>query len=265
MNAEWMKARWKTGLAGVRITVKTRGRGTSMLLLLTNDDGIEAPGIRALWRAAEPLGRCRIIAPSGPISGCGHQTTTHQPIVIDRRAGDAWAIGGTPVDCVRLALHTLAPKPDWVLSGINAGGNLGTDVYHSGTVAAVREAAIRGHRGIAISHYIARGRPIDWDRAAAWAAGVLARLMAMPCDRGTFWNVNLPHPAPGGPDPEVVFCPLDPSPLPLDYRYEGTEANYSGDYQARARRAGSDVEVCFGGSIAVTLVRLLGATADSPA
>ena len=137
-----------------------------MLLLLTNDDGIDAPGIRALWQAAARRGGCRIVAPSGPVSGCGHQVTTHAPIRIDRRAGDAWAIDGTPVDCVRLALHGLVPDPDWVLSGINAGGNLGTDVYHSGTVAAVREAAIRGRPGIAVSHYIARGRPIDWDRAA---------------------------------------------------------------------------------------------------
>ena len=182
--------------------------------------------------------------------------TTHAPIRIDRRAGDAWAIDGTPVDCVRLALHGLVPDPDWVLSGINAGGNLGTDVFHSGTVAAVREAAIRGRPGIAVSHYIARGRPIDWDRAASWTAEVLNRLMAMPWEPGTFWNVNLPHPAPGGPDPEIVSCPLDPSPLPMDFQLEGVLATYTGDYQARARRQGADVDVCFGGQIAVTLVRL---------
>src|SRR5690348_7108678 len=104
------------------------------LILLTNDDGIDAPGIRALWHAARGLGRCLIIAPAGPISGCGHQVTTHAPIAIARRAGDAWAIAGTPADCVRLAVHHLAPDINWVLSGINAGGNLGTDVYHSGTV-----------------------------------------------------------------------------------------------------------------------------------
>src|SRR3954463_12640694 len=200
------------------------------LLLLTNDDGIDAPGLRALWQAVQPLGRCMLIAPAGPVSGCGHQVTTHLPIRVERRAGDAWAVAGTPVDCVRLALHRWAPEPDWVLSGVNAGGNLGADVFHSGTVAAVREAAMRGRPGIAVSHYIARGRPIDWDRAAGWAAGVLARLMAMPWEPGTFWNVNLPHPAPGGPDPEVVFCPLDPSPLPLDFRFEGVLATYTGDY-----------------------------------
>jgi 5'-nucleotidase len=226
------------------------------LLLLTNDDGIDAPGIRALWQAAEPLGQCLLIAPSGPVSGCGHQTTTHAPIGIDRRAGYAWAIAGTPVDCVRLALHRLAPEPDWVLSGINAGGNLGQDVYHSGTVAAVREAAMRGRKGIAISHYIARGRTIDWDRAAGWAARVLGRLMAMPWEPGTFWNVNLPHPAPGGPDPEVVFCPLDRSPLPVSFHAEGELWRYNGVYHQRRREPGADVDVCFGGKIAVTQLSL---------
>ena len=107
-----------------------------------------------------------------------------------------------------------------MLSGINAGGNLGTDVHSSGTVAAVREAAIRGVPGIAVSHYIARGRAIDWPRAAVWTSRVLRRLMAQPCEPGTFWNVNLPHPAPGSEEPEIILCPLDASPLPLDYRIE---------------------------------------------
>src|SRR4051794_21059786 len=91
------------------------------LLLLTNDDGIDAPGLRALWQAVQPLGRCLLIAPAGPVSGCGHQVTTHLPIRVERRAGDAWAVAGTPVDCVRLALHRWAPEPDWVFSGVNAG------------------------------------------------------------------------------------------------------------------------------------------------
>jgi 5'-nucleotidase len=231
------------------------------VVLLTNDDGIDAPGIRALRQAARGLGRCLTIAPSGPISGCGHQVTTHSPIAITRCAGDAWTIAGTPADCVRLAIHHLAPEVDWVLSGINSGGNLGADLFHSGTVAAVREAAILGRPGIAVSHFIVRDRSIDWERAAAWTFGVLARLMARPPGLGAFWNVNLPHPAPGGPEPEIVFCPLDPSPLPLDYRLADNQATYTGDYQARARLSGMDVAVCFGGQIAVTLVPLFGAAA----
>jgi 5'-nucleotidase len=229
-----------------------------LTLLLTNDDGVDAPGLAALWAATEGLGARRVVAPFGPYSGCGHVVTTHKPITITRRAEDRYAVEGTPADCVRLAIHHLEPGLSWVVSGINAGGNLGTDIHHSGTVAAVREAVIHGRPGIAVSHYIARGRAVDWDRAARRARGVIRSLLARPWEPGTFWSVNLPHPEPGAAEPEVVTCPLDPSPLPLAYRVEpcGGVAHYAGDYQSRARVAGSDVDVCFGGRIAVTLVRL---------
>ncbi|MFO0888636.1 MAG: 5'/3'-nucleotidase SurE [Isosphaeraceae bacterium] len=227
-------------------------------LLLTNDDGVDAPGLQALSRAAEGLGRLRVVAPQGAASGCGHQVTTHAPIRIEGRGPDRFAVAGTPVDCVRLALHSLATDLDWVLSGVNAGGNLGTDVYHSGTVAAVREAAIRGRPGIAISHFIARGRTIDWAWAERQARRVLRLLLPRGCQPWTFWNVNLPHIDTSGPEPEIVFCPLDPSPLPADFQLEGDLATYSGVYQARDRRPGADVAVCFGGRIAVTSIRLDG-------
>lgn len=231
---------------------------------LTNDDGVDAPGIQALWQAARDLGRCRVIAPSGPVSGCGHQVTTCAPIPIDRRSPEVIAVSGTPVDCVRLALSSLATDVGWVLSGINAGGNLGTDVHISGTVAAAREAAIHGVPAIAVSHYIARGRAIDWPRAADWAARVLRKLLALPWEPGSFWNVNLPHLPPGTDDPAIVFCPLDPSPLPVSYRIEGDAALYTGDYQRRARRQGLDVAVCFGGQIAATLMRAADPYAATP-
>jgi 5'-nucleotidase len=227
-------------------------------LLLTNDDGWNAPGLEALRQAAQGLGDCRVIAPEMPHSGCGHCATTHGPILVRRPTGDHIAVAGTPVDCVRLALHHLAPEVNFVVAGINPGGNLGTDVHHSGTVAAVREGVIRGLPGIAVSHYIARGRAIDWSRAARWARDILALLMAEPPHPGTFWNVNLPHLGPGDPDPEVVFCPLDPSPLPLSYHFDEGQAVYSGDYQSRIRRSRHDVDVCFSGQIAVTRVYVAG-------
>ena len=158
------------------------------------------------------------------------------------------------------------PSPRWqpTCAGSSPGstpeGNLGTDVHISGTVAAVREAAIHGVPGIALSHYIARGQAIDWHRAAGWASRVLRTLMACPWEPGTFWNVNLPHLPPGDIEPAIVFCPLDPSPLPLGYRLEGEVAIYTGDYQRRARRVGADVSVCFGGQISATLMRV----ADPP-
>ncbi len=228
-------------------------------LLLTNDDGYEAPGIEALRLAAESLGRCRMVAPTGPVSGCGHRVTTGASIAILNLGDDRVAVDGTPADCVRLALDHLTPGVDWVLSGINAGGNLGADVHHSGTVAAVREGVLHGVPGIALSHYIGAGRVIDWPRASRWAVEVLRRLMAMPPGPGAFWNVNFPHPGPEAPDPSIVFCSLDPSPLPLTYRVEQGRATYSGNYHARPRRPKSDVDVCFGGQIAVSLVRVFDA------
>ncbi|HEV3164448.1 MAG TPA: hypothetical protein VGZ22_10520, partial [Isosphaeraceae bacterium] len=109
---------------------------------------------------------------------------------------------------------------------------------------------------IALSHYIARGRPLDWSRAAAWSARVLKELMARPWEPGSFWNVNLPHPEPGATDPQLVDCPLDPSALPLEFAVDGELYRYKGDYQSRARRPGADIAVCFGGQIAVTRIRL---------
>lgn len=224
--------------------------------LLTNDDGLDAPGLEALRRAAEGLGRCRIIAPSGPFSGCGHRVTTHEPIAVTRFGADRMAVDGTPADCVRLALHHLAPDPDWLLAGINAGGNLGTDVHHSGTVAAIREGVIHGRPGIAVSHYLARGRAVDWNQATRWTRRALLVLLARPWEPGTFWNVNLPHPEPGAPEPDLIFCPVDPSPLPLVYRVEGDVAHYAGNYHQRLRLPSSDVDVCFSGGIALTLLHL---------
>ncbi|MDR3634699.1 MAG: 5'/3'-nucleotidase SurE [Isosphaeraceae bacterium] len=227
------------------------------LFLLTNDDGLGAPGLDALEAATDGLGPSCMIAPSGPLSGCSHKVTTDVPVRVRRDERGRTAVEGTPADCVRLALHHLAPATSWVLSGINAGGNLGTDIHHSGTVAAVREAVIHGRPGIALSQYLVRGQPVDWQRTAGWARRALAELLARPIEPGSFWNVNFPHPAPGGPEPEVIDCPLDPSPLPLVYHVEGDVARYAGNYHQRARQPGSDVDVCFRGQIAVSLVRLI--------
>lgn len=223
---------------------------------MTNDDGVDAPGLAALQNAAADVGECIAVAPMGPFSGCGHRVTTNQPIAIAQRPDGRIAVDGTPADCVRLALHHLVPGVSWVLSGINAGGNLGTDIHHSGTVAAVREGVIHGIPGIAFSHYIARGRIIDWSRAQAWTERVLDILLAKEWVPGTFWNVNFPHLQPHDAEPEVVFCPVDISPLPLQYRLAGDLAHYAGDYHLRQRQASADVDVCFRGQIAVSLIRL---------
>ncbi len=223
-----------------------------MKLLLTNDDGIDAPGLAALAEVAAALGSVTWIAPHTHLSGCGHRVTTDGPIRIMPREAGRWAIDGTPADCVRVGLAKLAPDVAWVLSGMNHGGNLGADVYHSGTVAAVREAALHGKPAIAFSQYRKRGVEIDWERARRWMALVLAQLFAEPTPPGTFWNVNLPSLLPGEPEPRVVRCPLEIAPLPLSFRSGDDLLHYDGDYHERGRSAGSDVDACFAGHIAVT-------------
>jgi 5'-nucleotidase len=226
------------------------------VLILTNDDGVDAPGLAALWQAAAGLGSRQIIAPIAPWSCRGHAVTTDGPIRVVHDEGGRMAVEGTPADCVRVGLFALAPEAGWVLAGINAGGNLGADVYHSGTVAAAREAVLHGRPAIAFSHYIARGRSLDWPKASRWAGRVLRELLGRPWQPGSLWNVNFPHLEPGASDPEVVECALDPSPLPLNFRTDGDAFCYNGDYQRRARRPGDDVDVCFGGRIAVTRIVL---------
>jgi 5'-nucleotidase len=227
-----------------------------MRLLLTNDDGYDAPGIRALEAAARQIGEVVIAAPRDLHSGCSHRVTTDAPVRVESRGAGRFVIEGTPADCVRMALHEIAPETTCVLSGVNAGGNLGADVWISGTVAAVREAALHGWSGIALSQYRRKNRPFDWERAAALALPVLRELLSRPGEPGTFWNVNLPDAEPDDPQPRVVHCRLDPTPLPLSYRREGDLYHYDGDYHGRRRERGCDVDVCFGGHIAVTRLSL---------
>lgn len=226
-----------------------------MTLILTNDDGIDAPGIRALLKAVEGQ-KVIVAAPVDHLSGCGHQVTTTKAINVQQRSEGEYAIAGTPADCTRLALSHLCQNPQFVLSGINAGGNMGADVYISGTVAAVREAAFHGVPGIAVSRYLKGKKNVDWDTAARWTAKVLADLLHRSIEVGTYWNVNLPHLEPGDPDPEIVFCQPSTQPLPVNYRIEGNNYYYVGEYAQRDRRSGTDVDVCFAGKIAVTQLRL---------
>jgi 5'-nucleotidase len=226
-----------------------------MKLLVTNDDGIDAAGIAALLAAARAVGEPVVVAPAGPQSGVSHAVTTGTAVRVEQRP-DGHAVFGTPADCVRVGLLRIVPDARFVLAGVNHGGNLGADVYYSGTVAAVREAVLHGWTGVALSQYKKKTLPFDWERTARWAERVLAELLARPVRRGAFYNVNFPHLAADDADPEVVFCPLDPHPLPLSYRHEETGLVYDGNYHLRERQPGADVEVCFTGRIAVTELRL---------
>jgi 5'-nucleotidase len=231
-------------------------------IIIINDDGIDAPGIRALHAATRGLGERMVVAPDGPRSGSGHTVTTDAPIPVTTRRDSWYAVGGTPVDCARLALLHIEPQASWVLAGINRGGNLGADIYISGTVAAAREAAFLGYRAIAVSQYVRPDLAIDWEWSQRVCAEVLPAIMDRPQRPGFFWNVNLPHLSPGSPDPQVVFCKVDLRPLDVRFRLEGvlgapaSQAHFNGNYHGRPRDPGRDVAVCFGGQIAVTEVPL---------
>lgn len=121
-------------------------------VLLTNDDGYQAEGLRALAEELKESARISIVAPSWERSGAAQSLTLRQPIVCHKIAENEWAIDGTPADCVIVALHKLLPeRPDIVISGINHGANLGENVYYSGTVGAAREAVIHHVHGLAVS------------------------------------------------------------------------------------------------------------------
>ncbi|MBL9089887.1 MAG: 5'/3'-nucleotidase SurE [Planctomycetaceae bacterium] len=236
-------------------------------LLLTNDDGLDAPGLHALADVMQQFGTVIVVAPHIELSGCSHRVTTDRPLRLQQVAPQRYRLDGTPADCVRIALAHLDLKVDYVVSGINPGGNLGADVYLSGTVAAVREAAHWRIPGIAISQYRRTREPIDWDQARRWSTEVVAGLLANPKHSPGFWNVNLPDPPPSAiapssvadsrPTPPIAHCAVDTNPLFV--RFEGTDDGlvYRGRYQERARTEGRDVACCFSGAITVSRIDLL--------
>ncbi|MDX2272191.1 MAG: 5'/3'-nucleotidase SurE [Cyanobacteriota bacterium] len=225
-----------------------------MAILITNDDGIDAPGLQTLVQVIDRLypGQSLVIAPQEQHSGCGHRVTVERPLQLEQR-GEQWAVDGTPVDCVRLGIHEWGSQIEWVLAGINAGGNLGSDLYLSGTVGAVREAALHRIPAIAISHYRQGSQPFDWQQAARWTGEILQDLWLHP-QPGSFWNVNLPHLDSG--DPPRVIVPLCTQPLPVAYRVEGNQFHYIGRYAQRKRDPDADVDRCLGGAITLTTVKV---------
>lgn len=229
-----------------------------MRILITNDDGIDAPGLEALRAAVGCLaGEIVVAAPALPHSGCGHRVTTDRPIRVAEVGPGRYRVEGTPADCVRIALARIVPDAALVVSGINAGGNLGADVHHSGTVAAAREAALHGLPALAASHYHRRGTTIDWGRAVSWVAEILRSLPDRGHEPGTFWNVNLPDLPAAAPAPGVVECQVDASPFDLVYRLDTDGWHYESSYHERPRLPGGDIDVCFAGGIALSRLRTI--------
>lgn len=164
-------------------------------ILLTNDDGITAPGLRALRDALAPLAALTVFAPDHNWSAAGHTKTMHKPLRVNRVSMDdgreGYSTTGAPSDCVALALLGILPeRPDLVVSGINHGPNLGHDVTYSGTVAGAMEAVIFGLPAVAVS--LDTYEPADYTVAAQVAARVVGQVLARGLPPGVFLNVNVP-------------------------------------------------------------------------
>lgn len=166
-----------------------------MRILLSNDDGIEAAGLRALEEAAAPFGDVFVVAPSTEQSAKSHSFTMHEPLRVNGHGPNRWSVTGTPADAVYLALHGILPqRPDIVISGINRGSNLGTDVLYSGTVAAAREAASNDVPAIAVSLHIPDGAEVlHWATAQLAVAQLLRRYPDRPLPLGEVLNINVPN------------------------------------------------------------------------
>ncbi|HEX6529481.1 MAG TPA: 5'/3'-nucleotidase SurE [Burkholderiales bacterium] len=169
-----------------------------MRILITNDDGVYSPGIAALAQVASRFGEVRVVAPDVEMSSASHSITASRPVSMKRTpipGIDAYRVNGTPGDCVMLGA-TLWEKVDLVLSGINIGTNLGNALWHSGTLAGAKQAALLGLRGIAFSAPATDREQPDFEALKPWAATVLRALMEEP--QLCLVNVNFPASSPRG-------------------------------------------------------------------
>jgi 5'-nucleotidase len=168
-----------------------------MKILLTNDDGIHAPGLRALREELRHLGEVKVVAPAGEQSAVGHSVTLLTPLIVNEINDGAefigWAVEGRPADCVKLALlELLREPPDLIVSGMNAGSNAGINVLYSGTCAAAIEGAFYRHTSIAVSLQYNRPQRMEFARAAGYARQVITQIIAKKPPQGSLFNVNIP-------------------------------------------------------------------------
>lgn len=166
-----------------------------MMILLTNDDGIYAPGLAALHQELQQLGEVAVVAPESEQSAVGHAISLMTPLRVKKvaLAGGVvgWAVSGTPADCVKIALAELLPAPpELVVSGINLGPNVGINVLYSGTVSAATEAAILGVRAMAVS--LNTYKEVDFAMAARLTRKLLTQLQDWPLPAKVCLNINLP-------------------------------------------------------------------------
>lgn len=164
-------------------------------ILVTNDDGIGAQGLKILSRIARALSRdVWVVAPEVEQSAASHSLTVRTPLRVQRHAPRRFSVSGTPTDCVLIAVGEIMGDraPDLVLSGINHGGNMAEDISHSGTVAAAMQATVMGIPGIAFSLIVQPEHPAKWATADHYAPQIIRRLAARPWKRDVVINVNFP-------------------------------------------------------------------------
>ncbi|MEQ1626659.1 MAG: 5'/3'-nucleotidase SurE [Nitrospira sp.] len=176
-----------------------------MRILVTNDDGIDSPGLTVLAETLKTIGEVWVVAPDRERTAVAHAVTLHKPLRLHRLAPRTFSVNGTPVDCVNLALLKVMPKPPAiVVSGINKGVNLGDDVLYSGTVSAAMEGTILGIPSIAVSQ---EGREtFRFSVAADYAARIVRQVLAQGLPDETLLNVNVPNRALGSIKGVRVTC-----------------------------------------------------------
>jgi 5'-nucleotidase len=182
-----------------------------VLILLTNDDGIYAPGLAAMERELEKLGEVYVVAPAVEQSGVGHSITYLSPLIVKElfvaRQRRGWAVEGSPADSVKIGIHEFCPRlPDLVVSGINGGLNAGINVLYSGTVAAAIEGAFFGLNSVAVS--LEFSEHAEFDKAAVIARGVIEQILAQKSARPQLYNLNIPTAALGAVNREVRVVPM---------------------------------------------------------
>jgi 5'-nucleotidase len=224
------------------------------LILVTNDDGVEARGIKALAEALGGLGEVHVVAPDQERSASSHSLNVTEPLRAEEVEPNVHAVNGTPADCVHLAVVELLPRrPDIVVSGINQGPNLGDDIYRSGTVGGAREGALLGVPAVAIS-LAARGVD-DFTHAAGFARRLAALVLERGLPERNFLNVNVP---PGVPEGVRVSVQFQPAPAAVLLEGPGAETKddwAQGDRERWESDAPSDRGVVGSGRISMTLLQ----------
>jgi 5'-nucleotidase len=229
-----------------------------VLILLTNDDGIYAPGLAAMERQLRRLGEVYVVAPAAEQSGVGHSITYLTPLIVKEVYQGArkwgWAVEGSPADCVKIAVTELCPRaPDLVVSGINGGLNAGINVLYSGTVAAAIEGAFFGITSIAVS--LEFHEQAQFDKAARLACGIIEQVLRQKASGPQLYNLNMPTAALEGV-PKVRIVPMDVARYGDEYERRtdpwGRDYYWATGRPPAAAGADSDLSALAAGHVALT-------------